>query len=52
MKVVAINGSSRKNGNTTKIIEIIFEELQKFNIECDLIELSENEILPCKGCFA
>lgn len=52
MKVVAINGSSRRNGNTSKIIEIIFDELRKFNIECELVELAECDIAPCKACFA
>lgn len=28
MKVVAINGSPRKNGNTSILIELVFEELQ------------------------
>lgn len=52
MKVIAINGSSRKNGNTSKIINIIFEQLKTFEIDCELIELSDVEINPCKGCFA
>lgn len=52
MKVIAINGSSRKNGNTTKIIEVIFEQLHAFHIECELVELADYEIAPCKGCFA
>ncbi|MDE7382055.1 MAG: NAD(P)H-dependent oxidoreductase, partial [Muribaculaceae bacterium] len=40
MKVLAINGSSRQKGNTSKIIEVIFEELRQRDIECDLIELA------------
>lgn len=52
MKVIAINGSSRKSGNTTKIIEVVFGELKKFGIECELIELAGRDIQPCKGCFA
>lgn len=52
MKVVAINGSSRHNGNTSKIIEVIFDELIKFDIECELVELADCDIAPCKACFA
>lgn len=52
MKVVAINGSSRKSGNTSIIIEVLFAELKKFGIECELIELAERIIQPCRGCFA
>lgn len=52
MKVVAINGSSREGGNTSKVIEVIFEELRQCDIECELIELANCEIAPCKACFA
>lgn len=52
MKVLAINGSSRQNGNTSKIIEVIFEELRQLDIECELIELANCNIAPCKACFA
>ncbi len=33
MKVIGINGSSRKDGNTAIIIRTIFEELNKRGIE-------------------
>ena len=52
MKVLAINGSSRQNGNTSKIIEVIFEELRQRGIECELIELANRDVAPCKACFA
>ena len=29
MKVIAINGSARKDGNTTDLIKMVFEELNK-----------------------
>jgi len=51
MKAIGINGSSRKNGNTSKIIEVIFEVLRNYGIECELIELAQKEITPCKACF-
>ncbi len=52
MKVIGINGSARKNGNTTLIISEVFDELNKEGIECELIQLADYEILPCRGCFA
>ena len=52
MKVIGINGSARKNGNTTLIICEVFDELNKEGIECELIQLADYEILPCHGCFA
>ncbi len=52
MKVIAINGSSREGRNTSLIIDIIFEELRQFGIECELIELASCDIAPCKACFA
>ena len=37
MKVIGINGSARKNGNTAIIIGKVFEELNKEGIECCLL---------------
>ncbi|MDY6932380.1 MAG: flavodoxin family protein [Halobacteriota archaeon] len=50
MKVVAINGSARKEGNTTHLIKIVFEELQREGIETELIELSGKNITNCLAC--
>lgn len=33
LKVVGINGSSRKDGNTAIIIKTVFEELEKVGID-------------------
>lgn len=52
MKVIGINGSSRKDGNTAIIIGKVFDELNKEGIETELIQLADYEILPCRGCFA
>lgn len=52
MKVIGINGSSRKDGNTAIIIGKVFEELNKEGIETELIQLTDYEIQPCRGCFA
>ncbi len=52
MKVLGINGSSRKDGNTAIIINTVFKELQKEGIDTELIQLSESIIEPCKACWA
>lgn len=52
MKVIGINGSSHKDGNTAIIIGKVFEELNKEGIETELIQLADYDIQPCRGCFA
>lgn len=51
MKVIAINGSARKNGNTAILLNTILEILEKKGIETELIELFDKKIYPCKACF-
>lgn len=50
MKVVAFNGSPRKEGNTSLMIKTVFNELEKENIECELINLSGKSIHGCIAC--
>lgn len=52
MKVIGINGSARKDGNTAIIMQSVFEQLHNSGIETELIQLYDKEIIPCKGCFA
>ena len=52
MKVLGINGSARKDGNTAIMIKKVFEELEKAGIETELIQLSGEFIQPCKACWA
>ena len=54
MKVVAFNGSARKEGNTAILIGLVFEELKKEGIETELIELAGKDLhgcIACYGCF-
>jgi multimeric flavodoxin WrbA len=51
MKVVAINGSARKNGNTAILIEKVFVGLCKAGIETELIQLSGKPMHGCTACF-
>ena len=47
MKVIGINGSSRKGGNTSILIKIVFHQLEKEGIETELIELADKENSEC-----
>lgn len=52
MKVLGINGSARKDGNTALIMKIVFEELEKEGIETEMLQLAKDIIEPCKACFS
>jgi multimeric flavodoxin WrbA len=51
MKVVAFNGSARKDGNTTALIEHVFGELEKQGIETELITLAGEKLRGCTACY-
>ncbi len=50
MKVVAFNGSGRKDGNTYLLLKIVLEELQAEGIETELVQMAERN--PIQGCVA
>ncbi len=50
MKVVAFNGSPRREGNTAQAINIIFEELQKEGIETEMVQLGGLKVFGCLAC--
>jgi len=50
MKVVAFNGSPRKNGNTYLLLKTVLDELQKEGIETELVQMAEQS--PIQGCVA
>lgn len=52
MKVLAINSSARKDGNTAILIKTVFEELNKAGIETEMVQLAGQIIEPCKACWA
>jgi multimeric flavodoxin WrbA len=51
MKVVAFNGSARKDGNTAHLIRHVFTELEKEGIGTELVQLSGKKIKGCIACF-
>lgn len=50
MKVIAINGSPRKNGNTSILLNYVLSELEKEGIETELLSLSGSHIKGCTAC--
>ena len=51
MKVVAFNGSARKDGNTAILINHVLGELKKEGIETELVQLAGKKIRGCMACF-
>jgi len=51
MKVVAFNGSARKDGNTNILLNAVLEELAGEGIETELIQLAGVPIAGCIACY-
>lgn len=52
MKVLAINGSARRGGNTAVLLETAFASLRKADIETELVQLAGQWVRPCRACWA
>ena len=50
MKVLAINGSPRRDGNTQVMIEECAKSLRKAGIDVELVSLRDYVIKPCNAC--
>ncbi|MBM7871317.1 multimeric flavodoxin WrbA [Clostridium pascui] len=50
MKVIAFNGSPRKSGNTYEAIKAVANELEKENIEVEIIHVGNKVIRGCLAC--
>ncbi|MDD5725000.1 MAG: flavodoxin family protein [Candidatus Omnitrophica bacterium] len=50
MKVVAFNGSARKDGNTAIMVRRVFGELEKEGIQTELVQLAGEKIQGCLAC--
>ena len=50
MKVLGINGSPRKSGNTDFIIKVVFEILEKAGIETEIVQIGGKIEKGCNGC--
>ena len=51
MKVVAFNGSARKDGNTAILVNYALRELEIEGIETEMIQLSGQTIRGCLACY-
>ncbi len=51
MKVIAFNGSARKDGNTAILIKNVFGPLNDAGIETEMVQLSGKKIRGCTACF-
>ncbi len=50
MKVIAINGSPKKNGNTNLLLNKVLDELKKEGIDTEIIQLGGKNIHGCTAC--
>ncbi len=55
MKVVAFNGSARKNGNTAILLDLVLSELREAGVGTEMVQLAGKSIhgcLACRKCYA
>ncbi|MCK5426695.1 MAG: flavodoxin family protein [Thermodesulfovibrionia bacterium] len=51
MRVVAFNGSARKEGNTSILLNMVLDELKNEGIETENIPLAEQAMQGCIACY-
>ncbi len=51
MKVLAINGSPNKNGNTYHAIKLVADELKEQGIETEILHIGNQSIRGCIACY-
>jgi len=51
VKVIAFNGSARKDGNTAILIKQALRELEREGIETELVQLAGTQIQGCIACL-
>ena len=50
MKLIAINGSPKENGNTAQALQVLLGEVQKKGIETELVTIGNKMIHGCIAC--
>ena len=50
MKVIAINGSPKTNGNTAQALQVLLGEVEKKGIATELVTIGGKTISGCIGC--
>lgn len=51
MKVVAFNGSPRKEGNTSRLIAHVMKVLENEGIETEVVQIGGNSVHGCTACM-
>ena len=50
MKVVAVNGSARREGNTARLIQAALAPLREAGVECEVLDLAGKDVRGCTAC--
>jgi multimeric flavodoxin WrbA len=51
MKVLAINGSARKDGNTAMLVRRVLAELEAEGIQTEMVQLAAVRLRGCMACY-
>jgi multimeric flavodoxin WrbA len=51
MKVVALNASARKDGNTAILLNVVLDELKTEGMETELVQLGGKTLHGCRACY-
>lgn len=50
MKVLAVNGSPKKDGNTAYALEVVCSQLRDAGIETEVLHVGNRDVRGCTGC--
>ena len=51
MKVLILNGSPRRHGNMSKMLELMKQELEGCGVGTVYIDVPQLQVHPCIGCI-
>jgi multimeric flavodoxin WrbA len=51
MKVIALNGSPHRDGNTYLLIRHVLDEIEKEGIQTEIIQVGGKKVSPCTACW-
>lgn len=52
MKIVAINGSPRRNGNTRLLLDSVLAPLQEEGWDAEVVQVGGKQMHGCRGCYS
>lgn len=50
MKLLALTGGARRNGNCYQLAQTLLRELPHNSVDYEIVELADKRIYPCQGC--